>query len=215
LTAAAHNNDPREVVFYQLTTKFLDNEREIPEKSSEILYYSLQVGHHTGIIDCFSEKLRCSYDTYLEVIEALPADSDARYKLEGIIRHTEIQVDKTHLAVLDKAVKQALTSPTADNATTSVVPHSMRDLNGACPVQQNGVGLPAISPAALSSSPVVPGLTRDLASAQAVPQNLVGLPASSPALSPEAQAWLTSFSALLDLIKAQPSIYLMGRAVLP
>ena len=67
------------VVFYQLSTKFLDNEQDIPEESSEVLYYALHVGHHTGIIDCLSEKFRCSCDAYEEVIQALPKDDAARY----------------------------------------------------------------------------------------------------------------------------------------
>ena len=88
------------VIFYQLSTKFVDNEREIPQKSEEVMYYSLAIGHHTGIIDCLSEKMRCSLAAYLEVIEALPEESDARYKLEGILRHGEIQIDKNHTALL-------------------------------------------------------------------------------------------------------------------
>jgi len=98
-------SDPRDVVFYQLTTKFVDNEQEIPEESREVLYYSLAIGHHTGIIDCLSEKIRCPQDVFSEVVEALPESSDARYKLEGIMRHGEIQVDKTHLEVLDPAIQ--------------------------------------------------------------------------------------------------------------
>ena len=98
----------RDVVFYQLSVKFVDNEREIPEASREILYYSLQIGHHTGIIDCLSEKIRCPYSAFIEVVEALPRESAARYKLEGIIRHGEIQIDKTHIGALAPAVKDLL-----------------------------------------------------------------------------------------------------------
>ena len=95
-----------EVVFYQLSSKFVDNEREIPDESSEVLYYSLAIGHHTGIIDCFSEKFRCPYEAYLEVIEALPKEGKARFKLEGILRYGEIQVDKIHASFLLEAIKQ-------------------------------------------------------------------------------------------------------------
>jgi hypothetical protein len=98
----------KDVVFYQLSAKFIDNEREIPEESKEVLYYSLQVGHHTGIIDCLSEKLRCPYSAFIEVIEALPHASAPRYKLEGILRHGEIQIDKTHLGYLYSAIKDLL-----------------------------------------------------------------------------------------------------------
>jgi len=88
------------VVFYQLSAKFVDNEREIPEEAAEVLYYSLAVGHHTGVIDCLSERFRCSLGAYLEVLEALPEESKARYKLEGILRHGEIQIDKNHASFL-------------------------------------------------------------------------------------------------------------------
>ena len=100
--------DGSDVVFYQLNTKFVDNDREISKESEEVLYYSLSIGHHTGVIDCFGEKFRCSKKAYLEVIEALPAESDARYKLEGIFRHGEIQIDKSHLPYLPTAVDRLL-----------------------------------------------------------------------------------------------------------
>ncbi|MDR2035066.1 MAG: formate hydrogenlyase maturation protein HycH [Coriobacteriales bacterium] len=96
----------KDVVFYQLSSKFVDNDREIPDESADVLYYSLQIGHHTGIIDCFSEKFRCPYRAYLSLIEALPEESAARYKLEGVIRHGEIQIDKSHLATLVPALKE-------------------------------------------------------------------------------------------------------------
>jgi len=112
-------SDPRDVVFYQLTTKFVDNEREIPEESREVLYYSLSIGHHTGIIDCLSEKIRCPQDVFLEVVEALPEPSDARYKLEGIVRHGEIQVDNTHLEVLGPAIQGLIEANGATIADSS------------------------------------------------------------------------------------------------
>ena len=98
----------RDVVFYQLSVKFVDNEREIPEESREILYYSLQIGHHTGIIDCLSEKIRCPYSAFIEAVDALPHESAPRYKLEGIVRHGEIQIDKTHVGSLHPAIKDLL-----------------------------------------------------------------------------------------------------------
>jgi len=100
----------QDVVFYQLSVKFVDNDREIPEASREVLYYSLQIGHHTGIIDCLREKIRCPYRAFIEVVEALPHESAARYKLEGILRHGEIQIDKTHLGSLYPAIGDLLSN---------------------------------------------------------------------------------------------------------
>ncbi|MCL2529050.1 MAG: formate hydrogenlyase maturation protein HycH [Coriobacteriia bacterium] len=103
-----YNSKESFVVFYQLSTKFVDNEREIPDETAEVMYYSLAIGHHTGVIDCFSEKFRCPLSVYLEVIELLPEDSKARYKLEGILRHGEIQVDKNHAAFLLDEIREPL-----------------------------------------------------------------------------------------------------------
>lgn len=96
-----------EIVFYQLGRKFVDDEREIPKESADVLYYTLAVGHHTGIMDCFDEKLRCSMDVYERVLGLFDEGSDARYKLEGMLRSGEIQVDASHLDVLEAAVAQA------------------------------------------------------------------------------------------------------------
>lgn len=93
-----------DIVFYQLGTKFVDNEREIDHESDDLMYYSLSVGHHVGVIDCFEEKFRCGFETYLEVLGVLPEGSDVRYKLEGIPRRGEIQVDKTHLVLLEQGI---------------------------------------------------------------------------------------------------------------
>ena len=111
--------ESQDVVFYQLSVKFVDSDREIPEKSREVLYYSLQIGHHTGIIDCLTEKIRCTYGAFIEIVEALPQDSVPRYKLEGIIRHGEIQIDKTHLGSLDPAIKDLVMETQASSPACS------------------------------------------------------------------------------------------------
>lgn len=88
-----------EVVFYQLTKKFVDTEKSIPDDAQDVLYYTLAVGHHTGVIDCFEEQFRTPLTSYEEMVAAMP-ESDLRYKLEGMMRHGEIQIDKTNLAVV-------------------------------------------------------------------------------------------------------------------
>ncbi len=96
-----------EVVFYQLSTKFVDDARSIPENTQDVLYYTLAVGHHTGVIDCFEEKLRCPLEAFMQAA-ALLGDEAARYKLEGLVRGGEIQIDKSHLSVLLPSVEQVL-----------------------------------------------------------------------------------------------------------
>lgn len=92
-----------EVVFYQLTKKFVDTEESVPEGAQDVLYYTLAVGHHTGVIDCFEERFRTPLPAYKQLCAAFP-EGDARWKLEGVMRHGEIQIDKSHLAVMVPAL---------------------------------------------------------------------------------------------------------------
>jgi hypothetical protein len=111
------------VVFYRLCAKFVDNERSVPQETSDVLYYTLAVGHHTGIIDCFSESFSCSGDVYQRIVDLFPPESDARYKLDGIGRKGEIQIDKSHLGLFDTSVNEALASLDVDDEAYA----SMRD----------------------------------------------------------------------------------------
>ncbi|MEQ3364203.1 formate hydrogenlyase maturation protein HycH [Raoultibacter massiliensis] len=95
------------VVMYQLTAKLVDSEIDIPPDAQDIMYYTLSVGHHTGVMDCFSAKLSCPIETFESVLENI-ADDRARSKLGGILRFGEIQIDKSHLPVLKPAIKRTL-----------------------------------------------------------------------------------------------------------
>lgn len=95
------------VVFYQLARKFVDTAKSTPDRVTDIMYYTLAVGHHTGVIDCFDEALSCTVPVYERVCGALDSE-DARYKLEGILRSGEIQVDPSNLSTLEGPVSAAL-----------------------------------------------------------------------------------------------------------
>ena len=99
----------KKVVFYRLTAKFVDSPVDIPEEVSNIMYYTLSVGHHTGVADCLSPCLSCSMDTYRSIVSHIDSQ-EARYKLEGIMRFGEIQIDKVHVPALTKALKKELQS---------------------------------------------------------------------------------------------------------
>ena len=43
-----------EVFFYRLSRKFVDEQFDVPEEAREVMYYSLAIGHHLGIVDCLS-----------------------------------------------------------------------------------------------------------------------------------------------------------------
>ncbi len=90
---------PGRAVFYRLSRKFLDEDRPMPQGARDILYYTLAVGHNTGVIDCFDEALSCPMAAYRRVVGRYP-QGDARYKLEGLLRRQEIQVDSSHVATL-------------------------------------------------------------------------------------------------------------------
>ena len=94
--------EPR-VVFYKLTHRFVDTEKNVSQETGDIIYYALAVGHNTGLCDCLDEELVCSEDEYRRLVQLFP-EGAARYKMEGILRCDEIVVDRTHVGVLDGPV---------------------------------------------------------------------------------------------------------------
>ncbi|MGQ7168117.1 formate hydrogenlyase maturation HycH family protein, partial [Escherichia sp. R-CC3] len=48
-----------EIVFWTLRKKFVASSDEMPEHSSQVMYYSLAIGHHVGVIDCLNDALPC------------------------------------------------------------------------------------------------------------------------------------------------------------
>lgn len=95
------------VVMYQLTAKLVDSATDVPRDAEDVIYYTLSVGHHTGVMDCFSPRLSCSVETFESVLGGLPAGA-ARSKLEGILRFGEIQIDKSHLLMIRLPLERAL-----------------------------------------------------------------------------------------------------------
>ena len=96
----------RRVVVYQLTSKFLHKGQKPPPDAEQVLYYSLGVGHHIGVIDTFKPILTCDYENYLTAIAALP-EGEARRKLDGLRRFGEIAIDVSHIALLRDALNKA------------------------------------------------------------------------------------------------------------
>jgi len=94
------------VVFYQLSGKFLHKGQAPPPDAEQVLYYSLGVGHHIGIIDTFRPILTCDYDDFLDAVAALP-DGEAKRKLDGLRRFGEIAIDASHTAPLREALNAA------------------------------------------------------------------------------------------------------------
>ena len=45
------------VVFSQLSRKFIDENDATPDEAQQVVYYSLAIGHHLGVIDCLEAAL--------------------------------------------------------------------------------------------------------------------------------------------------------------
>ncbi|MFT0668262.1 formate hydrogenlyase maturation HycH family protein, partial [Enterobacter hormaechei subsp. xiangfangensis] len=49
------------VVFSQLSRKFIDENDATPDAAQQVVYYSLAIGHHLGVIDCLEAALTCPW----------------------------------------------------------------------------------------------------------------------------------------------------------
>ncbi|HXP97513.1 MAG TPA: formate hydrogenlyase maturation HycH family protein [Telmatospirillum sp.] len=105
-----------DIVFYRLNAKVLERAEDIPEASKQVVYYSLAIGHHIGVFDCFKPVLRCSAVLYDEILSAFPDGGEARRKLAGLLRFGEITVDRSHTALLRPAIAEAKTQTSAEVA---------------------------------------------------------------------------------------------------
>jgi hydrogenase-4 component J len=92
------------VIFYALNQKFMDSDDDVPQDaaSRQVMYYSLAIGHHVGVIDCLRAVIDCPFDAYREWIAQLP-EGEARRKMEGIFKFGEITIDQTHIHMLGAA----------------------------------------------------------------------------------------------------------------
>lgn len=91
-------HDPQ-VMFWALRQKFVDDSVELEEKSRQVMYYSLAIGHHVGVIDCLNVALTCPLTDYHQWL-ALMAEDDARRKMQGLLTFGEIVIDASHVNVL-------------------------------------------------------------------------------------------------------------------
>lgn len=97
------------VAFFKLTKKFVDSEKSVPKEATDVLYYTLSVGHHTGVIDCFERALDMPVEAYERIVAQLP-EGEARRKLHGVLEFGEIEVDKSHVPLLLPVLRRALGS---------------------------------------------------------------------------------------------------------
>lgn len=91
------------VVFFQLSGKFVDENDNILADARQVIYYSLSIGHHLGVIDCLKESLVCPLEAYRAWISTLEAGSEAWRKMNGVPRYGEIVIDHNHVVMLARA----------------------------------------------------------------------------------------------------------------
>jgi hydrogenase-4 component J len=87
------------IVFYQLHKKFVNQREDIPENAKQVIYYTLAVGHHVGVMDCFSALFEVPLDEFRQWLQSLP-EGPGRSKLDGVIEWGEIEVNRSHVEIL-------------------------------------------------------------------------------------------------------------------
>lgn len=83
----------------------------MPEHSSQVMYYSLAIGHHVGVIDCLNVAFRCPLTEYEDwLARGRRSKPDVRCWGDDF---GEIVIDASHTALLTRAF-----APLADDATS-------------------------------------------------------------------------------------------------
>ncbi|WP_373604131.1 formate hydrogenlyase maturation HycH family protein [Aggregatibacter sp. HMT-949] len=93
------------VIFYLLNQRFVENDKQVPEQAQQVMYYSLAIGHHVGVIDCFKKLLICAYEDYQKFVESFP-EGEARRKFAGLMKFGEIVINSSHVNLLAKAMDE-------------------------------------------------------------------------------------------------------------
>ena len=96
-----------QIAFYRLSRKVVNNEQAIPDDARQVMYYSLAIGHHVGVMDCFSELLSVPEQQYSGCVQRLPP-GEARRKLEGAAKWQEIEINRSHVDELLPALNGLL-----------------------------------------------------------------------------------------------------------
>lgn len=87
------------VMIYQLERKFVQERPPAQEAVQQVVYYTLAVGHHMGVLDCFAPLAEAPLSEFMAWLQALPP-GEGRRKLEGVLRWGEIEVKREHVPLL-------------------------------------------------------------------------------------------------------------------
>ncbi len=88
-----------QISFYGLQSKFVNQESDIPADARQVIYYTLAIGHHVGVLDCFTCLFQAPEDDFRAWLARQP-EGDGKIKLEGVLRFGEIEINKSHIPVL-------------------------------------------------------------------------------------------------------------------
>jgi len=87
------------IVFYQLRHKFVNQRQDVPDNARQVVYYSLAIGHHVGVLDCFSSQFEVNGEEFRSWVNGLPT-CKGRTKLEGVFKWGEIEINREHVESL-------------------------------------------------------------------------------------------------------------------
>lgn len=87
------------IVIYRLSRKFVNQRQDVPETARQVVYYTLAVGHHVGVMDCFTPLAEISLPDFQAWLGSLP-DSPGRRKMEGVLKWGEIEINRSHVNTL-------------------------------------------------------------------------------------------------------------------
>lgn len=94
---------PSKVKFFKLYKKFVDEEKNTSPEVQQLKYYTLAIGHHVGVVDCFSPVLTIDKDEYFHWIQKLP-EGKGRKKLEGLAKWGELEINNGHISLLESTL---------------------------------------------------------------------------------------------------------------
>lgn len=117
-----------QIAFYRLSRKVVNNEQAIPEEARQVMYYSLAIGHHVGVLDCFAELMAVPEEQFAACVQRLP-EGEARRKLEGAAKWQEIEINRGHVDQLLPALSGLLPAlDDADRAWVSKLVACLREM---------------------------------------------------------------------------------------
>ncbi|PVZ87815.1 formate hydrogenlyase maturation protein HycH [Serratia sp. S1B] len=105
-------HDEGKVVFWSLRQKFLDSDDDMPAQAQQVMYYSLAIGHHVGVIDCLNTEMSCPLAQYQDWVALFPA-GEAQRKMQGLLTFGEITIDSTHTSLLANVLAPMVNSQPA------------------------------------------------------------------------------------------------------